>query len=199
MIYNTIWHENRKRTKKQKSTWNPIFSKIAHNSLNNGRRAVLIPFLDFQYFWTFWRFLLLKSLFFYLFFWKNHQVSAGRRRLLMPFLDFKYFSFFVTEIIVFRYHFFFNHQVSERRRPLFSQEILEPFSSGEFLLNFLNLKIKMLITSCVKGVGNFWAYFWNPLIEFLIILENKENRRESILSHTLCDALSDALRRAFLR
>ena len=56
-------------------------SWFAHNSLNNGRRAVLIPFLDFQYFWTFWGFLLLKSLFFYHFFWKNHHVSEGRRRL----------------------------------------------------------------------------------------------------------------------
>ena len=32
-------------------------SWFAHNSLNNGRRAVLIPFLDFQYFWTFFVFL----------------------------------------------------------------------------------------------------------------------------------------------
>ena len=56
-------------------------SWFAHNSLNNGRRAVLIPFLDFQYFWTFWGFLLLKSLFFYHFFWKNHHVSEGWRRL----------------------------------------------------------------------------------------------------------------------
>ena len=79
--HDRIWHENKKRTKKQKSTWNPIFSKIAHNSLNNGRRAVLIPFLDFQYFWTFWRFLLLKSLFFYHFFWKKYKVSEGRRQL----------------------------------------------------------------------------------------------------------------------
>ena len=77
--HDRIWHENKKRTKKQKSTWNPIFSKIAHNSLNNGRRAVLIPFLDFQYFWTFWWFLLI---FCYHFFWKNHQVSEGRRLLL---------------------------------------------------------------------------------------------------------------------
>ena len=28
--------------------------KTAHKSLNNGVRAVLTPFLDFQYFWTFW-------------------------------------------------------------------------------------------------------------------------------------------------
>ena len=56
-------------------------SWFAHNSLNNGRRAVLIPFFDFQYFWTFWGFLLLKSLFFYHFFWKNHHVSEGWRRL----------------------------------------------------------------------------------------------------------------------
>ena len=56
-------------------------SWFAHNSLNNGRRAILIPFLDFQYFWTFWGFLLLKSLFFIIFFWKNHQVSEGWRRL----------------------------------------------------------------------------------------------------------------------
>ena len=54
---------------------------FAHNSLSNGRRAVLIPFLDFQYFWTFWKFLLLKSLFFYHFFWKKYKVSGGRRQL----------------------------------------------------------------------------------------------------------------------
>ena len=29
-------------------------TKIAHNSLNNGRRAVLTPFLDIDIFWTFW-------------------------------------------------------------------------------------------------------------------------------------------------
>ena len=28
--------------------------KTAHKSLNNGVRAVLTPFLDFQFFWTFW-------------------------------------------------------------------------------------------------------------------------------------------------
>ena len=67
-------------------------SWFAHNSLNNGRRAVLIPFLDFQYFWTFWGFLLLKSLFFMflilkslffdIIFFLNHQVSEGVSRLL---------------------------------------------------------------------------------------------------------------------
>ena len=39
--------------------------KIAHNSLNNGDRAVLTPFLDFQFFWTF----CLQNLFF----WGNNQ------------------------------------------------------------------------------------------------------------------------------
>ena len=29
--------------------------KIAHNSLNNGVRAVFTPFLDFQFFWTFYQ------------------------------------------------------------------------------------------------------------------------------------------------
>ena len=36
---------------------NPRFfekPKIAHNFLNNGRRAVLTPFLDIYFFWTFW-------------------------------------------------------------------------------------------------------------------------------------------------
>ena len=35
-------------------------TKNAHNSLNNGVRAVLTPFLDFQFFWAFW----LENLFF---------------------------------------------------------------------------------------------------------------------------------------
>ena len=30
--------------------------KIAHNSLNNGARAILTTFLDFQFFWTFFLF-----------------------------------------------------------------------------------------------------------------------------------------------
>ena len=33
---------------------NFIKPKNAHNSLENRVRVVLIPFLDFQYFWTFW-------------------------------------------------------------------------------------------------------------------------------------------------
>ena len=57
------------------------FFYFANNSLNNGRWVVLTPFLDFQYFWTFWVFLLLKSLFFNTIFWKNHQVFEGQRRL----------------------------------------------------------------------------------------------------------------------
>ena len=47
------YDKKKKRTKKQKSTWNPIFSKIVRNSLNNGLWAVLTPVLDFPYFWTF--------------------------------------------------------------------------------------------------------------------------------------------------
>ena len=110
MIYNRIWHENRKRTKKQKSTWNPIFSKIAHNSLNNGRRAVLIPFLDFQYFWTFWVFLLLKSFFFDTIFMKKAPSFWGAQTPFSSrncnFLILRIFHVFGAVIIVFFWHFF---------------------------------------------------------------------------------------------
>ena len=42
--------------------------KIAHNSLNNWVRAVLTPFLDYQFFWTFW----LENLFFW---GKNQELN----------------------------------------------------------------------------------------------------------------------------
>ena len=85
-------------------------SWFAHNSLNNGRRAVLIPFLDFQYFWTFWGFLLLKSLFFIIFFEKITTFLRGgdgfsikkfstrfsRGKSLLNFLNLKMFNLLIT-------------------------------------------------------------------------------------------------------
>ena len=38
----------------QKYTSKYNFTRIAHNSLNNGFWAVLIPFLEVRYFWCFW-------------------------------------------------------------------------------------------------------------------------------------------------
>ena len=45
-IIGAFWEE-------EKYTRNSHFTQIGHNSLNNGIRAVLTPFLYFQFFWTF--------------------------------------------------------------------------------------------------------------------------------------------------
>ena len=92
--------------------------------------------------------------------------------LVSSILDFRYSSYFCIWTHCFWLHFsLINHYVSEGLRHLFRQWkftkflrggdgfSIKKFSSrflrGESLLNFLNLKIKILITSYLKSVCNF--------------------------------------------